>query len=289
MLEYLKAAFRFGVAVPGLGRLPVNLLLLAAFAILGFGNPGFWLLGAAFEAAWLAALATNPRFQRVVAARRQAARIDEAERGREDLLCRLDPAARQRYAALEAACERALQAGGHEGHAESDVDGDGDADADLGRESSRDALSRLKWIFLKLLVARFRLDAASAQSRHADLRGRVDELERGLQDAALTPALRESRTATLKIFRQRLENQERTEQKLEEVDADLARIEAQVDLALENASMQGGGAVVSANLELASRILDDEKAFGDWDTDVAAVDRTFDPAPTLAPRDATKR
>jgi hypothetical protein len=117
--------------------------------------------------------------------------------------------------------------------------------------------------------------------------------ERALQLALLTPALRESQTATLKIFRQRLENQERTEQTLKEVDADLARFEAQVDLALENASMRDGGAVVSANLELASRILDDEKAFGDWDDDVAAVDRAFAPPPVvrsaLPPREATKR
>lgn len=263
MLDYLKAAFGVRVAVPGLGRVPVNLLLLAAFAILGFGNPGFWLLGAAAEAALLTALATSPRFQRAVQARGQSEAAGAAELHRQELLRRLDPAARQRYAALEQKCARVL-----------DVSAEAQA-PEFSQESSRDALARLSWIYLKLLVARFHLEASRVQVSEAELRRQVADLNAALAAPGLSAALRESRSATLKIVEQRLQNLERCQQTLQEVDADLGRIEAQVDLALQSANLRGGGAVVSANLELASQILDDGLYFGDSERDVAAVDEAY--------------
>jgi len=273
MLEYLKAAFWVGVDLPGLGRLPVNALLVAACAILGFANPGFWLLGAGAEAALLTALATSPRFQRAVQARRQSDAAGEAEVHRQELLRRLDPVARKRYAALEDKCVRVLQAS-QEAQA-----------PEIGLESSRDALSRLSWIYLKLLVARFHLEASRVAVSEAELRRQLADLERALAATGQSPALRESQSATRKILEQRLQNLERCQQTLQEVDADLGRIEAQVDLALENANLRGSGAVVSANLELASQILDDGLYFGDSERDVAALDEAFS-APPLAAEQA---
>jgi len=263
MLDYVKAAFWIRVPVPGLGRVPVNVLLIAACAILGFANPGFWLLGAGAEAALLAALAGNPRFQRAVDAGRRSAASGAAELHRQELVRRLEPAARQRYAALEEKCARVLQ-----------VSQDAQA-PEIQVESSRDALSRLGWIYLKLLVARYHLEASRVQVSESDLRRQQADLERALAAPGLSPALRESQAATRKILEQRLQNLERCQQTLKEVDADLGRIEAQVDLALENANLRGGGAVVSANLELVSQILDDGLYFGDSERDVAALDQAF--------------
>jgi hypothetical protein len=42
-LDYLKAAFYWKVRLGGLGYLPMNILILIGFGILGIGNPGFWL------------------------------------------------------------------------------------------------------------------------------------------------------------------------------------------------------------------------------------------------------
>jgi len=267
MLEYLKAAFWISIPAPGLGRVPVNVMLLAACAILGFANPGFWLLGAGAEAALLTALATSPRFQRAVNANRQSEEAGTAELHRQELVRRLSPAARQRYAALEEKCARVLQ-----------VSQEAQA-PEIGVESSRDALSRLAWIYLKLLVARFHLEASQVQVSESDLRRQLAELDRALSAPGLSPALRESQGATHKILEQRLQNLERCQQTLKEVDADLGRIEAQVDLALENANLRGGGALVTANLELASQILDDGLYFGDSERDVAALDQAFSSPP----------
>jgi hypothetical protein len=313
MVDYLKAAFWIGVAVPGLGRVPVNFLLIAASAILGFANPGFWLLGAAAEALLLTALATNPRFQRAVDARRLSAAAGEAELHRQDLVRRLDPVARKRFTALGDKCARVLQV-----QQEAQT-------PEIGLESSRDALARLSWIYLKLLIARVHLVEASqvqgsdqpgvprqatggaaadqpgvprsatggaaadqpgvprsatgGAAAESDLQRQLADLERALAAPGVTPALRESLSATRKILEQRLQNLERCRQTLKEVDSDLGRIEAQVDLALENANLRGGGAVVSANLELASQILDDGLYFGDSERDVAALDEAYSPPP----------
>ncbi|HYL05912.1 MAG TPA: hypothetical protein VE075_07720 [Thermoanaerobaculia bacterium] len=267
MLDYLKAAFWIGVPVPGLGQVPVNVLLVAGCAILGFANPGFWFLAAAAEAALLTILATNPRFQRVVDARRLSAVAGEAELHRQELVRRLDPAARKRLAALDDKCARVLQ-----------VQQEAQA-PEIGLESSRDALSRLRWIYLKLLVARFHLEASREQVKEDDLKRQQADLDRSLAAPGMTAALRESQSATRKILEQRLENLDRCQQTLKQVDADLGRIEAQVDLALENANLRGGGAVVSANLELASQILDDGLSFGDSERDVAALDEAYSAPP----------
>src|SRR5260370_15662926 len=96
MLDYLKAAFWIAVPIPGLGRLPVNVLLVAGCAILGFANPGFWLLGAGAEAALLAVLATNPRFQRAVDARRLSAVAREGGLPPQELVPRAPPSAPHR-------------------------------------------------------------------------------------------------------------------------------------------------------------------------------------------------
>jgi hypothetical protein len=64
--RYLKAAFFVRVGVPALGRVPINALAAGGFLILGFGHPGFWLLGLAAEAAIVPSLAFNKRFQKIV-------------------------------------------------------------------------------------------------------------------------------------------------------------------------------------------------------------------------------
>ena len=61
---------------------------------------------------------------------------------------------------------------------------------------------------------------------------------------------------------------------MEEIDSDLTRIEAQVDLALENASMQGKPPALSTEIELASDLVSGTH-FGESQNDVAALDRAF--------------
>jgi hypothetical protein len=272
MLEYLKKAFWAGPSVPGLGRLPVNALAAAGFAILGFGEPAFWLLGAGLEAAYLATVASHPRFQRLVDAQLRSRSSGDAEEGRQELIRNLEPEARQRLALVEEKRRRILQLARES------------PGQDFELESQRDALDRMVWIYLKLLVARHALEASQRHAAEAGLKEKIAELERELGESDAAPALRESRAATLKILRQRAGNLERFEQTLQQIDSDLARIEAQVDLALESAGLRGSGAAVTANLELAGQILDDGLYFGDSEKTVLALDEAFGAPPPRASR-----
>ncbi len=73
--DYVRAAFS---ARPIGMFVPPNWVGLGAFALLGVANPGFWVLGAGLELGYLAVLATNQRFQRVVDA------ADASESDRDD-------------------------------------------------------------------------------------------------------------------------------------------------------------------------------------------------------------
>lgn len=81
-----------------------NVVSLAGFAVAGaLFNPGFLLLGAALEIAYLWALSTNPRFQRTVRAG-SARLIDETERQR--IVNWLPERDRAVYRDLEDTCRR---------------------------------------------------------------------------------------------------------------------------------------------------------------------------------------
>ena len=51
--RYLREAFWARPEIAGLGRVPVNLILLAGVGILGFGEHALWLAGLGAEVAYL--------------------------------------------------------------------------------------------------------------------------------------------------------------------------------------------------------------------------------------------
>ncbi len=264
VLDYLKKAFWVGPNVPGLGRLPVNALATVGFGILGFGHPAFWLIGAGLEAGYLALVATDARFQRWADRQRRIAALPEAANLRQELVQGLRTEARARLEALEQKGERIVRIA-RESRA-----------GDFEIASAREALGRLSWIHLKLLTARQHLESSRLHASEADLQRKIAGLEREIASSADAPAaLRSSREATLKILLQRLRNLENCEVTLKQVDSDLERTEAQVDLALESATARGGGAVIAADLELASQTLEDGLDFGEAEATVVALDEVY--------------
>jgi len=269
VLRYLKAAFLVGADVPLLGRLPVNALLTGAFAILGFGHPGFWLLGLAAEATILPTLAFNKRFQNYVDASVQADSDGDAEAKRRGLIDGLPAEYRKRLSDLEKKCEKILDV-----YRSSQAEG-------FVIDTNREALNNLKWVYLKLLIARFHLLTAGTEDTQQSLAEKISALQRGLQSAGDNPALRQSKAATLDILRRRQASLERREQSLQEVESDLTRVESQVDLLLDNAAMQGKPQTISSDLGLASDLVSGG-IFGDAESAVADLDRDF--GQTRAPR-----
>ena len=239
MFRYLRAAFTARPRLPGLGAVPFNLLGLAGFGILGAANPAFWALGLGFEAAYLFGLASNRRFREVVDARSAPPPPSrEPAAGWEQLVAELSGGERGRLMALNAKLQRIL--GLYERfHAD-----------DLTSGQNRESLLALLGHYARLLLARENLARHWTDDDDAGLRAEAAALEGDLRDQGLTTELRASKTRTLEIVQARLENQKRRVQMAEEIESELRRIEAQFDLALENAAMSSTPQAISSDLAI---------------------------------------
>jgi hypothetical protein len=262
VFDYIKSAFLVRIEVPGLGQVPLNALLVSAFGILGFAQPAFWLLGLAVEGVVVSGLAFNPRFQNYVQAKRLQVSSDDDEAKRQELIKLLDPESQNRRILISAKCERVLDVLRSQQAEEYVID------------SSRDALKSLRWVYLKLLVARHHLQSPANNETESTLDSKIAAIDRDLAAQGEPDSLRQSKAATQAILKQRLANVRRRQQTLEEIDSDLTRIEAQVDLILENATMQGKPQTISTDIELASNLLG-AGVFGDDESAISALDRKY--------------
>jgi hypothetical protein len=274
--RYIKSAFLVSVDVPALGRVPVNILLASGFVILGFAQPAFWFLGAAAEATIVTALAFNPRFQKYVEAQHLQLAKDDAGSKRQALIQLLSPESRRRVSNLAAKCNSVLEVYRSQQAEDYIVD------------SNRDALDSLQWVYLKLLVAQYHLVSPTNNETEQSLDAKIRSLEADLNDTNKdeTESLRQSESATLAILKKRLVNIRRKAQSLEEIDSDLTRIEAQVDLILENATMQGKPQTISTDIELASDLLG-AGVFGDNETAITDLDQKYGKSKIKAQRQET--
>lgn len=246
MFRYLSSAFWARPRIGILGRIPLNALAVVGVAILGFGEHSVWLGGLGLETLYLYALCTNPRFQRWVEEQNVARVSGETEDAKKHLLSNLGGTARQRVVRMEEKINK-IERLYRDSRTEEFL-----FDANL------DALRKLTWLYLKLLVAQRNLQNLGSQSTEPELRSQIDGIEKELAAGSITSGVRDSRTATLNILRQRLRNLQRRSETLAEIDADLARVEAQIDLALEEASLKDKPTAISANIGLVSQMLDDD-------------------------------
>lgn len=240
-MRYLWHAFFARPDVPLL-RLPWNALAALAAGVAGFWDPAIWGVAAAGELVYLLTMASNAGFQRWIDEQRTVSLRGDTEESRKVIQSRLGGAARQRYRRLEEKRERLEALYG--GAAESD---------DLFADSNRDALRKLTWLFLSLLDAQRNLLIAPV-SDERELQKQIAAVERELA-SPLPPSVRASKQATLNLLHERIANIADRSTSLAEVEADLSRIETQFDLALEEATLRGRPAAISANVELTSHLL----------------------------------
>jgi hypothetical protein len=269
MFRAIKAAFLLRWPVKGLGDVPINVLALSCLGVLGFGNPGFWLAGIGLETLYLATLSSNRRFVNWVDAQEKVIEDGTVSRKLRALLDQLVPDNRRAMDHLNQRCGR--------------IEALWQSSDEIQLGSNEQALRDLQWVYLKLLIARQHLLSADSEADAAKVQNDIRSLERELSDPKLTPATRESKAATLAILKKRLDNISRRKQSLDEIASDLARIEAQVDLVLENATIDGKPQSVAVNLDLASLALD-SGMFGSSAADVADVDAAYSQTPATKNR-----
>jgi len=235
--QLVRAAFNarpFGMLVPP------NWIGVAAVGLLGLVNPGFWVIGAGLELGYLSLLVSNQRFRRAIGARREAGKERDWEGKVDDLLARLSEPDRHRYVTLAARCRSILA---HPA---------GDAPVP-GALSQDESLSRLVWLYLKLLLARqliARVLSPDANASSGDIDRQIADLQARLKQSELSAELRRSLTGQLEILTQRRAQRAEAKEKLAYLDAECARIEQQVELLREQAAL-------STDPEVLSRRIDD--------------------------------
>src|SRR5687768_128870 len=270
-LDYLTAAFN---ARPiGMFVAP-NWIGLATFGLLGLTNPGFWVLGAGLELGYLLTLATNKRFQQTVSDVPVAASRAEWNQRIQKVLAKLEPEDRRTYDALAARCRAII-----------DLQLHGASEPPQGIDAQAESLGRLSWMFLRLLLARRTISSVLGGTHNdADLQRKIAALERQQGQAGLSDELARSLSGQLEILRQRLQQRTDGDRKLAYIEAELDRIEQQVELIREQAAM-------STDPELLSRRIDEITATlgttGQWIRDqqqvYGAMEDLLTEPPPLAP------
>ncbi|MBV8968595.1 MAG: hypothetical protein JO331_05975 [Verrucomicrobia bacterium] len=259
MWRYIREAFWARPEIAGLGKVPVNVILLAGVGILGFGEHALWLAGLGAEVAYLYACFTNDRFRRWVDARNMVVEKTSAEQQRLDLANALIPPRREKLQKLQKRCDRILEL-----YRQNQTDS-------VIVETNQHSLERMTWYYLKLLLAQQNLESLASEADATALTRQIDELRREIDAQSAHENLRESKLAIIRVLEKRLQNLDRREEILREIASDLTRIEAEVELALENAGLAGQTNTISAQIDLLGSSFDDS-VFGDSALSVRAVE-----------------
>jgi hypothetical protein len=246
--RYWWAAFNarpFGMPVPP------NWFGIAAFALLGaFVNPGFWIVGAGLELAYLSWLGGSRRFRNVVDAGTRAE--DPVDVRYLALHERLDARQRDRQAAVEGRAREILAS----------------LQGSPLMAAHADHLQQLVWLHLRLLAARQASETVVATARReaAALDGQEKQIAQRLADAAIPPDLRRSLEQQQAVIDQRQAAHASAAQRFEHVEAELQRIDQQISLIREQALLSSDRDDLGASLDAlaasfteASRWLDGQR------------------------------
>ena len=222
--------------------LPPNWVGLGIFAFLGLLNPGFWVMGIGLELAYLGMLAHNERFQRLVGAKRQWESRRQWQSKVDELVNQLSAEGQRRYRALEVRCRSIL---------EQQVRG---AVVSPGLEAQSEGLGRLLWVYLRLLLTRQAIErivqeASDGSEDSARLRERVENLKTRLAQENVSEDLRKSLSGQIEILQQRIEKRREAREKLAFLDAELMRIQEQVELVREQAVLSTDPETVSQRID----------------------------------------
>jgi hypothetical protein len=237
---YVKSAFN---ARPMGMFVAPNWVGVGAFALLGFLNPGLWAVGAGLELAYLLTLSSNKRFQRTVDATQVRQNVQGSAAKVSQLLNQLGPAERQRYSVLESRCRTVI---------EQQRLGTGAA-GDL--ELQGEGLGKLLWIYLRLLASRAAFVRLLQESTRLEpgaepLERKIQLIQRTLDEPPPeSEELRKSLLSQIEILQQRLNTQREAADKLAYLDAELTRIEQQVELIREQAVVSTDPAALSQRID----------------------------------------
>jgi hypothetical protein len=273
--DYIRAAFN---ARPMGMFVPPNWIGLGTFGLLGILNPGFWIIGLGCELGYLWWLGSHPRFQRLVDGGQKLDERRQWEQRLYESLTQLPSEDQQRFRSLQKRCEGILEQQVRV------------AAGSQGLQEQGEGLGRLVWIYLRLLLTRESIrkivrDSAKTQEEPVQMEARIHKLEEQLKAPTLSEDLRKSLSGQVEILKQRLEKKKEAAEKLVFLDAELTRIEQQVELLREQVVLSTDPETVSQRIDQVTATLggtnqwirDQQKIYG------AMEDLLADPPPVVVP------
>lgn len=275
--NYIKAAFN---ARPIGMFVPPNWIGLAGVGLAGAALgpallPGVLLVGTGLELAYLFGLSTNRRFQRFVDGSARLEQRQDWQAKLHAMVAQLDPEDRERYTNLQRRCYTVIEQQRQNGETpELAMQGEG--------------LSKLLWIYLRLLRTRQSLLRIVRESIDLE-RGRGEPLDRRLKrldvevkSPSLSNDLRRSLEGQLEILQQRMEKRRETRDKLAFLDAELVRIEEQVELLREQAVMSSTPHAVSERIDhIAATLGDTQQWIRDQQMILGSVEELLNDPPPM--------
>jgi hypothetical protein len=236
--DYIRKAFN---ARPIGMFIPPNWIGLGVFGLLGILNPGFWLVGFGLELGYLGVLGTNERFQRFVGASQQVLTRKQWQARVDLLVAQLTSEDQQRYRKLEARCRALLEQQQQLLTAPMQA-----------LQAQNEGLGRLLWLYLRLLSTRQAINrlllGQGSQDASQNLEERIGQLKAKLNEQ-LSEDLRKSYAGQVEIMEQRLERRKEAKEKLAFLDAELTRIQEQVELVREQAVLTADPVTISQRVD----------------------------------------
>lgn len=241
--DYIKAAFN---AKPKGMFVAPNWIGLAAFGILGFLNPGWWLVGAGLEVGFLLWCASSRRFRKVINSLSAVPAATDDRGLVKHTLASLDAENRQRYLRLTAHCQDILRRAENEG-----------ADSGLENPARTKSLAHLAWVHLNLLTTRVAIQTSLSENSTEELSAgsleeKMAEVNATLKSPDITDELRRSLEGRKRILTERLQKRLEAAQKLAFTQAEIERIEEQVRLMKDDTALLKDPAGLSHTIDQVS-------------------------------------
>ncbi|HEV2294350.1 MAG TPA: hypothetical protein VGR35_10870 [Tepidisphaeraceae bacterium] len=275
--RYMKAAFN---ARPIGMFVPPNWIGLAGIGLAGAALgpamlPGVLLVGAGLELAYLFGLSTSKRFQRYVDGSAKLEERQQWQKKLQEIVAQLDPEDRERYLNLQRRCYTIIEQQRQNGDTPE-------------IQTQREGLGKLLWIYLRLLRTRQSILRIMRESIDLDrgrgepLDKRLKRLEAEVQKTTLSEDLRRSLEGQLEILQQRMEKRRETREKLAFLDAELVRIEEQVELLREQAVMASTPHAVSERIDhIAATLGHTQQWMRDQQRILGSVDEVLNDPPPM--------
>jgi len=160
------------------------------------------------------------------------------ERKISDLVARLDEADRRSYNLLSTRCRAILDDLHHNGPLAT------------GLDTQSEGLGRLLWMYLRLLLARQAIRRVLREAERGEpIEGRLAALDAQVNAPGAGDDLRRSLNSQADILRQRLAQQTEAKGKLAYLDAELMRIQEQVELIREQAALTTDPELLSQRID----------------------------------------